>query len=146
MHCADNTIRAHAVRGSAGFVGDVAVLQQPDLVIDSMAAATGAAVAAMGAADSEASQQGASAAAGSAGAEKPAGTAGEGSGETAAAGSKGEGTQQQEPSTTDSKLSAARAEAAAVEGTADAAKGTAAAQTGRHPLEQRVCGSPAVDG
>lgn len=138
------------MRGSGGLVGNVAVLQQPDLVIDSMAAATGAAVAAMGAADSTAAaQQGKQAAVVAAGADEPAGTAGESSSGAAAAATAAavqeKVTEQQNPST-DSKGSAAGGKYVGEAKATDPGKGAAAAQAGRHPLQQRVCGSPAVDG
>ena len=53
---------------------------------------------------------------------------------------------QQQDSRTDGERSAAAAEDAGAAKATDPVKGTAAAQAGRHPLEQRVCGSPAVDG
>ncbi len=138
-HRTDDLVLANAVRGSGRLVGDVAVLQQPDPVIDSMAAATGAAVAAMGAAESAAAQQDTEAAA------VPAEAGESSSGLAAAAVANGVVTQQQD-SSTDSERSAAGGEDGGAAKATDLVKDTAATQAGRHPLEQRVCGSPAIDG
>ena len=141
------SLGANAVRGAGALAGeaaqlqDVAVLQQPDVVVQSMAATTGAALAKIGAADIVAAQQARDAAAkaieeAKAQAEVLAASVRDGITAAAAEPIAAEGAaQQQEPSST------SVVPVKTVNVVEDAL-----AVVGRHPLQQRVCGSPAVDG